>query len=358
MEIKVSLNKIVQICRIMSKPVISMICWTFCRKNDIIRQNERRYYMRTALLKKQVQEYYKLLKLEIETTSSNGNAYKRIKNWKEVNYALHQLNKFDFIGESIENIFELGENFIASTDVTAILDKNYNKFINMFDIVKAKCEAIIDVDYGNDKIENEEDCIYIKLPNNLTELDKLTDIVKGLDITFNQCPILRDTYDRVNFEGVDVGSSWLIISFIITASPFVGKTLNYIADFIKKCNNIRIQNRTIKKMDLEYLLEKSKLDAQEKEKVIKDIKEKIEEESREDCIKSFKSISIPLDRQLTPEEEGKITHCMLTLSELLELGIELYPSINSSDELKLAFPKKEEWKKIEGEIKLLENNEK
>ena len=38
----------------------------------------------------------------------------------------------------------MGENFIASTDVTAILDKNYNKFINMFDIVKAKCEAIID----------------------------------------------------------------------------------------------------------------------------------------------------------------------------------------------------------------------
>ena len=48
-------------------------------------------------------------------------------------------------------------------------------------------------------------------------------------------------------------------------------------------------------------------------------------------------------------------HCMLTLSELLELGVEIYPSINSSEELKLAFPKKEEWNNIEGNIKLLES---
>ena len=48
---------------------------------------------------------------------------------------------------------------------------------------------------------------------------------------------------------------------------------------------------------------------------------------------------------------------MLTLSELLELGVEIYPSINSSEELKNAFPKKEEWKKIEGNVKLLESKE-
>ena len=313
--------------------------------------------MRTAVLKKQVEEYYKLLKIEAETTTANGSTYQKVKNWKEVNYALHELNKFDFIGESVESIFGLGENFIASTEVTAILDKNYNKFLNMLNIVKAKCEAIMNVDYGNSKIENDEECIYIKLPNNLTELDRLTDIVKGIDLIFNQCPILRDTYGKVNFEGVDIGSSWLIISFIMTGAPIVGKTLNYIADFIKKCNDIRIQNRTIKKMDLEYILEKSKLEEHQKEAVIKDIRDKIEEENREQCIKSFKSISIPLNRALTPEEV-KITHCMMTLSELLELGIELYPSINSSEELKLAFPKKEEWKKIDSEIKLLGNNEK
>ncbi len=311
--------------------------------------------MRTAVLKKQVEEYYKLLNIENESISSNGNSYQKIKNWKEVNYALHELNKFDFIGKSVEKIFSMGENFIASTDVTAVLTQNYTKFINQFNIVKAKCEAIMELDNGNSKIKNDKDCIYIKLPNDMTELDKLTDIVKGIDTTFNQCPILRDTYSKVNFEGVDVGSSWLIVSFVMAGAPIVGKTLNFIADFIKKCNDIRIQNRTIKKMDLEYLIEKSKLNKEEKEKVIKDIRKGMEEEKREKCIESFKSISIPINREISPEEATKITHCMLTLSELLEMGVEIYPSADADEELKLAFPKKEEWKKIDGEIKLLEN---
>lgn len=310
--------------------------------------------MRSAVLKKQVEEYYNLLELECQKVSSNGNSYQKIMNWKNVNKALHHLNEFDFMGNSVKNIFDMGDNFIASTDTTTVLEANFIAFKNAFNIVKAKCEAIIN-NKSVHELENDENCIYIKLPSNLTDLDKLTNIVKGLDVTFNQCPILRETYGKVNFEGVDVGSSWLIISFVIAGAPIAGKTLNWIADFIKKCNDIRIQNRTIKKMDLEYALEKSKLEKSEKDKIIKDIKEKVEEEDRKKCIESFKSISIPLDRKITPEEETKITHCMLTLSELLEEGIEIYPSIDSSEELKLAFPKKEEWKKIEGNIKLLEN---
>ena len=313
--------------------------------------------MRSAVLKKQVEEYYNLLELECQRVSANGNNYQKIMNWKNVNKALHRLNEFEFMGNSVKNIFDMGDNFIASTDTTTVLETNFTNFKNAFNLVKAKCEAIID-NKNAYEMENDENCIYIKLPNNLTDLDKLTNIVKGLDITFNQCPILRETYSKVNFEGVDVGSSWLIISFVMAGAPIAGKTLNWIADFIKKCNDIRIQNRTIKKMDLEYALEKSKLEEREKEKIIKDIKEKVEEEDRKKCIESFKSISIPLDRKITPEEETKITHCMLTLSELLEEGIEIYPSIDSSDELKLAFPKKEEWQKIEGDIKLLEYKKK
>lgn len=323
-----------------------------------MRQNERRDYMRTAVLKKQVEEFYKLLNIENESTSVNGNTYQKIKNWKQVNFALHELNRYDFMGDSVEKIFNMGENFIASTETTAVLDKNYTKFVNMLNIVKSKCEAIIDANYGNSTVENDTNCIYIKLPNDMTELDKLTDIVKGIDTIFNQCPILRDTYTKVNFEGVDVGSSWLIVSFVMAGAPIIGKTLNFIADFIKKCNDIRIQNRTIRKMDLEYLIEKSKLNKEEKEKVIKDIRKGMEEEEREKCIESFKSISIPINREINPEEATKITHCMLTLSELLEMGVEIYPSVDADEELKLAFPKKEEWKKIDGEIKLLENKKK
>lgn len=314
--------------------------------------------MRTELLKKQVEEYYKVLNIENKQVNSNGNTYEKIMNWKDINSALHALNMYSFMGKSVQNIFDMGENFIASTETTAVLIQHFPKFINAFNIVKAKCEAIIDMDGFSVDTNNEENFLYIKIPDNTKELEELNFIVKGLNTTFNQCPILRDTYHKVSFEGVDVGSSWIVLSFILTGAPIAAKTLNWVADFIKKCNEIRIQNRTIKKMDLEYMIEKASLEEKDKEKLINEISEGIEKENRKKCIENFKSIEIPINREITPEEEAKIVHCMLILSELLELGVEIYPSINSNEELKNMFPKKEEWKKIQNNVKLLDSNEK
>lgn len=314
--------------------------------------------MRTELLKKQVEEYYKVLNIESKQVSSNGNTYEKIMNWRDINRALHALNTCGFMGKSVQNIFDMGDNFIASTETTAILSQNFPTFINAFNIVKAKCEAIIDMDGFSSNSKNEENFLYVKIPDNTEELEELDFIVKGLNTTFNQCPILRDTYQKVSFEGVDVGSSWIVLSFILTGAPIAAKTLNWVADFIKKCNEIRLQNRTIKKMDLEYIIEKTELEEKEKQKMISVIKENMEKDNRKKCIDSFKSISIPRKEKITPEEEGKIVHSMLMLAELLEIGVEIYPSINSSEELKLAFPKKEEWKKIENNIKLLASEEK
>ena len=310
--------------------------------------------MRTELLKKQVKEYYDLLNIEKQQVNSNGNVYEKIINWKQINKALHALNTFKFMGKSVQNIFDMGDNFIASTETTAVLQQHYQSFINAFNIVKAKCETIIDMDGFSSDSENEENFLYIKIPDNTEELEKLDFIIKGLNTTFNQCPILRDTYQKVSFEGVDVGSSWIVLSFILTGAPIAAKTLNWVADFIKKCNEIRIQNRTIKKMDLEYIIEKTELEEKEKQKLLNDISRNIEKDNKKRCIDSFKSISIPTKEKISPEDEGKIVHCMITLSELLELGVEIYPSINASEELKQAFPKKEEWNRIKGDIKLLE----
>lgn len=313
--------------------------------------------MRTELLKKQVEEYYKALNIESKQVNSNGNTYEKIMNWKAINKALHGLNIYGFMGKSIKNIFDMGDNFIASTETTAVLTQNFPAFINAFNIVKAKCEAIIDMDGFSSNSKNEENFLYVKIPDNIEELEELDFIVKGLNTTFNQCPILRDTYQKVSFEGVDVGSSWIVLSFILTGAPIAAKTLNWVADFIKKCNEIRIQNRTIKKMDLEYIIEKTELEEKEKQKLLNDISRNIEKDNKKRCIDSFKSISIPTKEKISPEDEGKIVHCMITLSELLELGVEIYPSINASEELKQAFPKKEEWNRIKGDIKLLETKE-
>lgn len=146
------------------------------------------------------------------------------------------------------------------------------------------------------------------------------------------------------------------IIVILAGAPIAAKTLNWIADFIKKCNDIRIQNRTIKQMDLEYIIEKMKLDKEESEKALQNVQKEIENDYKEQYIKEFKSIKIPKEGEISEEDKAKIVHCMSTMIELLDMGVELYPSLNANEELKSAFPKKEEWEKIEGETKLLNEN--
>ena len=164
---------------------------------------------------------------------------------------------------------------------------------------------------------------------------------------------------EINFVGVDVGSSWFILSVILAGAPIAAKTLNWIADFIKKCNDIRIQNRTIKQMDLEYIIKKMKLDKEKSEQTLQNIQKEIENDHKEQYIKEFENIEMPKQGEISEEDKSKIMHCMSTMIELLDMGVELYPSLNASEELKSAFPKKEEWKKIQGETKLLnENNSK
>ena len=129
--------------------------------------------MRTELLKKQVKEYYDLLKIEKQQVNSNGNVYEKIINWKQINKALHALNNFKFMGQSVQNIFDMGDNFIASTETTAVLQQHYQAFINAFNIVKAKCETIIDMAGFSSDLESEENFLYIKIPDNTEELEEL-----------------------------------------------------------------------------------------------------------------------------------------------------------------------------------------
>ena len=315
--------------------------------------------MRTAVLKAQVKECYDLLNIKSEKIISNGNTYQKINNWKKISWALYKLNEFKFMGNSVKNIFNMGANFMASTDSTSIVTSDYQKFLNYFDIVKAKCEAIINMENGEIDDSNDENYLYVKLPNNLKELDDLNTIVKGLNLVFNQCPILRDTYKEIDFVGVDVGSSWLILSVILASAPVAAKTLDWIADFIKKCNDIRIQNRTIKQMDLEYLIKKMKFNKDQEEEKLQELKNEIEKDNKEQYIKEFESMEISNQSKISEEDKTKIAHCMSTMVKLLDMGVELYPSLNASEELKSAFPKKEEWEKISGETKLLnEKNDK
>ena len=310
--------------------------------------------MRKSLVVKQVKYFYDLMNLNVSDTSSGGNNYKVINNWYTISTALYKLNEYSFIGNSIQDIFDLGAAFQSSSKTISILTSKYNDFLTKFDIVKAKCEAVIDSNSYDDDISN----LYIKLPNNLNDLTNLSDIAKDLDTAFNKCPILNKKIGALSFKKVEEGSSWLVLT-IGAAIVSGAKVLDWIANYIKSCNEIRIQNRTIKSLDLDNILKEMEID----DKLQKQYKEKItateENKIRSLCIDRFEQIGVT-EKEISPEDQSRIVHSMKTLAELLDLGIEIYPSVSSNEETKKLFPKQEELKLIEESQKLLgepkENN--
>lgn len=307
--------------------------------------------MRIGVLKKRVKEYYEALSIKVSDSNINGRTYKVIDNWKEICTILYELREYKFVGNSVKYIFDLGANFQAPTQTTAIHISDYNKFVDQFDILKAKCKAICDME-TNISYEDDESYLYVKLPEKLSDLEKLNEIIKGLEISINKCPILNDSYEKIEFIGVESGSNWLVLAVICTAGL---DGLRRVADYIKVCNDIRIQSKTIRNLDIEYIVSKLKLEKSEEENKIQEIKKGIQEDKKKECLTEFKKINFDKEAlKISPEDESKITHSMLTMIDLLEEGMEIYPSLNSTEELKDAFPKKEEWKLLDTNKKMID----
>lgn len=308
--------------------------------------------MRKSLIARQVEYFYNNLNLEVTEKSQGGNAYKIITNWFPISTSLYKLSEYEFIGDSVQNIFDLGASFQSSSKSISVLSGEYSGFVTKFNIVKAKCEAIIDL-YKLE--EDDTGNIYIKLPDSLNDLDTLSSMISDLDVAFNKCPILNRNIGNISFKKVEEGSNWLVVA--IGAVIGGAKVLDWLANFVKSCNEIRLQNKTIKNIELDSVLklmeiEDKKQEQEYKQRVIKGEEEKI----KSLCIEKFESIGLEYE-EITPEDSSRIVHSMKTLMDLIDQGIEIYPSPSCDVETKKLFPKQEEMKLLEDSQKLLNEPE-
>lgn len=308
--------------------------------------------MRRSLMAKQVEFFYNKLDLEVVEKSNGGNVYKVIENWFSISTSLYKLSEYDFVGNSVQNIFNMGASFQSSSKSIAILSSNYSEFVTKFNIVKAKCEAIIDSSNYDDDVND----LYIKLPDKTPDILELSSILKELDLAFNKCPIFSNEIGNIKFKKVEEGSNWIIVQI---GCAIIGgaKALEWIASYVKTCNEIRLQNRTIKNTELDIILKEMEIENKEQEKKYKENVQKAESAKiKSYCLENFENMKITKEK-INPEQEGQIVNCMKTLAELLDLGIEIYPSQSSEVEIKKMFPKQEEFKILEDSQRLLEEPE-
>lgn len=305
--------------------------------------------MRKNLIAKYVGHFYNNLNLDVTEKSHGGNIYKVINNWSNISDALYKLNEFNFVGDSIRDIFDSGAAYQSSTQSISILNSEYSSFVTKFNLIRAKCEAIINFCENKDDVSD----LYIKLPDNNLDLTDFSEILKDLDISFNKCPIFSEQIGKISFKKVEEGSSWIVLEIAGVVGVGV-KVLDWIANFVKTCNDIRLQNRSIKLSDLDIMLkemeiEDKKLENEYREKVRKAEEAKI----KSICLESFYNMDLTKE-PLSPEQESQLINCMKTLAELLDKGIEIYPSQDSGTEIIKLFPKQEDFKMLKDSQKLLD----
>lgn len=302
--------------------------------------------MRKSLVAKQVKYFYDLMDLNVSDANINNSLFKVINNWYQISTALYKLSEYEFVGNSVQDIFDLGASYQSSAEKISIAYADYSKFLTKFNLLKAKCEAVIDSSTFDTDLSN----LYIKLPDSLNDLDCLSSIVKDLDIAFNKCPIFSEKIGNISFRKVEEGSNWLVVAIgTIVASA---KVLNWVANYIKSCNEIRIQNRTIKKLDLDNIIKEMEIEEKSQKKYKDNFTKNEELRIKELCLEQFKQMGIT-EEKIKPEDATKIVHCMKTLSDLLDDGVEVYPSISCEEEVKKLFPKQENIMLIEDSQKLL-----
>ena len=296
--------------------------------------------MRRSAIVLKVKDLYEKLELNVTSVTSGGRDFRKVANWEPISDALFQLNEYSFVGDSVQKIFDMGECYQSRVDTFSIPAAEFKIFETQFNIVKAKCESFID----SEPLEDDRDCLYVRLPDSVCDLKELSEIVSDLNIVFNTCPPLVSNIGSIEFKGVEQGSNWVILK-IGAAVVEAAIAMKWVADFISKCYEIKIQKAQYKNIELDNVMKLMGIEDTLITKYKESYNKNMEDSLRDDCVKKFEEIGI-VKEELSPEDQGKVTHSMRVLMDLLDIGVEFCPSNLVDDETKKMFPSHSQTKEV------------
>lgn len=262
---------------------------------------------------------------------------------------LENLSTINFLKEDVEDliksvpeIFRMQDSFGVSIDVRRRIEGKKDLLLNKMSNVISLYESM-----GLD--DEEKIGIDIKLPecNDFSDFKKYID---ELDFILYRCPFFKAEGENLKFESVDVGSMWLC--FLI-ADAGTGIILNNIAAFIDKCLVIKSHKITIEQQKVQ--LDSMKMEQEEKRIILNGL-DKLFEKQVKDEISELESITgITL---ADGEERDVVSRAFEKTNALLDKGMQIYTTIDSSDEVKALFkPLETKYLSVSEGLKLLEKSE-
>ena len=292
--------------------------------------------------------------LSASTLESNGRQGKRVIEWGKCRSAIECLIKVPALKNECDHLLDTVPSFFITKDTFDISNSEWDKINFKRNMLLRTMEDIIDL-CEKMGIETEKRIgLDIKLPQ-YSDFSEFVSYLNDIEFVFSKCPFLQSDEEKIKFENVDVGSTWL--TFAIIGGAVIGGSivLNNLAAFIDKCIVIRSHYLTTEKQkhDLEVEIQ----DANEKAIVLKYI-ESLYKKEVNNAIKEMEKISNYIVKNTDGDEIKRIEQCFDRMGKLIDKGLQIHSSIDSPSEVKVLFePIEMKYISISEGLKLLEKNE-
>lgn len=257
--------------------------------------------------------------------------------------ALVNLRKFNLISDALLNLKNLNiildskEETISTTfspgyDIEANAKMIYQIINNLIKFLE------------NQSSEDDENAIDIKIVKieDLDELERIANLLKK-SFSFPVNPI----GGKVTVNSLEKGSVWIVLGIVEAGNLALKMCASLIwsaAVVYKKLDDIKINQIHLKNIKLDETVTKHIIEQENRH--IEDIKDR-------EALAIANEYSIDND----PETILRLKLAIESIGELIEKGVEFYPSIKATDDVKALFPDFTMIKLIESKTKLLDLGE-
>lgn len=274
---------------------------------------------------------YRICESNIENLMSFKKIYNfaeskyEIENWVKTKTALEQIYQIDAFKEKALKIYNGVPAMCREEDTWSIGEKE-SAFIIEIEELQYEVNGVIKV-YQSFGFAQEELGIDIKMPQG--DFNEFNANLKSLQFIFSQCPILKVEDSEIKFNNVDVGSTWLTFFLVGSGAVILAKN---IAALVDKALILKSHLLILKQQEEVLRTSKIKNDLLESSQQTFDL---LREQYIEQVLNDLESGDIKYGN---PEERDKTKVSLEKLSELLDKGMEIHASIDSSKEIQMLFP--------------------
>ena len=270
----------------------------------------------------------------------------KVLNWQTSRLAFLEIKKIPIFNDFCSMILE-DPYFANEKDVFYIPHEIYQKLQNEYRHFMVQVDTIISFFESVGFSENQ--CGFdVKMPTT-DDFDDFSKNVELFNKAINQCPFLCVENEQIKLKKTDIGSIWFEFFIIATGSSII---LTNLAKIVDKCIKIMSHYKTLKHQEEIYKQAKIKTDQMQ---TIVDCNKQIMKALTDECIKELHE-EIP-DIEIKDDGNERIRFTLDSLVKLIDKGMEIYASVDATQEVKDLFPTSDDLILLPKQKKLLENKE-